>query len=532
MSIKELDGYQFTKMLASGYEHLLKNIEHINDLNVFPVPDGDTGNNMKATYENGLINIKSSKLVGVVANSFALATLLGARGNSGVILSQYFKGIALTLVDSKVLTTITFVNALINGYKLAYASVVKPVEGTMLTVMKDSIENIRQKINPFSGIDELLNLLCDSMKNALINTPNQLNVLKQAGVVDSGGAGILIIFQGMLLSINDVKSDTSFMFSNKINQDYLLQHKNDEFGYCTEFILKVTNPKFNYQQFYDYLLNAGESLVVAKNNNDIKVHIHILKTEDVMRYAKLQGTIVSLKIEDMQAQNKKVVLNSLKVPFGIVSIAQGDGLIDLFKSLGSDIVINGGQTMNTSTEEILSAFSLINADNIIVFPNNKNIYMAAKQASNIYDKANIIIMETNFVTQCYFALSMLVKTEKDVNQVVKRLKKSFEGSDTLLITQSVRDALVNDVQCIKDDYIGLLNNKIVNSSNNILECIKNSLKKLSYSDKSICVIFIGQKQNELIGEEIQEYINETYPDLEVGVLTGGQDVFDLIIGII
>jgi DAK2 domain fusion protein YloV len=370
------------------------------------------------------------------------------------------------------------------------------------------------------------------MQNVLINTPNQLEVLKEAGVVDSGGAGVLLIFQGMLFALNEVQNDLSFVLNNKINSDYLMLHKNDDFGFCTEFIFKVTNHKFNYTKFYDYLTKAGESLVVVKEDDTIKVHIHLLKTDALLKYVKEYGNILSLKIENMAEQNKEVLQKSLKTPFAIVSIAQGDGIIDLFKTLGSDIVINGGQTMNTSTQEILSAFELLNTDNIIIFPNNKNIMLATEQAAKLYTKSKIHIIETVNVVECYFALSMLVKTETDVESVIKQLRKGYLGCDTLLTTQAIRDANVNSVICKKDAYIGLLNNKIVASSFDIFECITNSLKEIELDEKNIGVIFLGQKQKEETAQSIIGYLNEKFPYLEVGLLIGNQDVFDFIIGFI
>ena len=403
-----LDGINFKKMLISGYESLEEDYRLINDLNVFPVPDGDTGTNMKVTYYGGLLAIKDEEAVGDIAKAFSRGSLFGARGNSGVLLSQYFKGMSNYLANKDSINAVDFAESLVSGYLTAYRCAINPVEGTILTVAREGIENIKSQINENTDFQTLVLKIKDAMIVSLENTPNLLAVLKESGVVDSGGRGLLSIFNGYVRYFTGEKTGLLEIKPHEDNHqeepvDYSAFNENStlDYGYCTESLLqllksKIDIEKFDLNKFIEDISFLGDSLVVTQDGSVVKVHIHTKTPSNVLTFAQKYGEFLKIKIENMALQHNEI-LRSKHRETAIISIALGKGIADTFKELGSTLVIDGGQTMNTSTEEILSAIKEANADNVILLPNNSNIILACKQAKELCKDTNVFIVETKTI---------------------------------------------------------------------------------------------------------------------------------------
>jgi len=554
MLYKYLDGVLFKELVLSGYNKLISEMQYINDLNVFPVPDGDTGTNMKKTLENGInyvnkLNDLSS--IGIVSNSLSSGMLFGARGNSGVILSQYFKGISNYLENHTKCDVFDMVNAFISGYKVAYNAVISPTEGTILTVARESIDLVKDSINKNSTINDLVKLMIKQMKISLEETPEKLDVLKEAGVVDSGGAGLLSIFEGMLNYLEDRSDLTSIKEVNNhdvnsINFDPSLFNENSEltYGYCTEFILQLLNSKcdvskVDINEFISYYSTLGDSIVAIKNDSIIKIHVHTKTPAKVIDFAQKYGEFITFKMENMSIQNNEVkarkkIVKKKKIhkKTAFVVVGQGDGIIDLFYSLNADVVLNGGQTMNTSCEEFISAFDTLDAENIIVLPNNKNIVLAANQAKELYKKANVYIIPTKSIAEGYFALSSMINPNEDISYQLEAMGGELGQDLTGYITYSTRESNLNGIHCDKNDYIGILNGNIVSSSKDEDEAFLSLINKIEgLDDKEIIVIFVGQHGSKEKANKIGEYIKSKNSFVDIGIIDGKQDIYDYIIGI-
>ncbi len=555
MSNKNIDGFLLKNLVLSGYASLLEKKQEINDLNVFPVPDGDTGNNMSRTLENGIENIKDPNIkndIGFISAALAEGMLLGARGNSGVILSQFFKGISLGLKGYKDVNLETFYKALLSGKKQAYKAVVTPTEGTILTVAREGIADIEFKINKDTELKDLMEAILNNMKVSLEETPNKLAVLKEAGVVDSGGAGLLAIFEGMYKFLNDGKVISYENLSHeehntpvKFNKNLFNADSELSYGYCTEFILQLLNKKCNpeevkIEEFIEYLSTIGDSIVAFKDEDIIKVHVHTKTPSKAIEFAQKYGEFITFKMENMAIQNnevnerKKEKLNIKKEHkyCGFVTVGQGDGIIDTFNQMNVDVVLNGGQTMNTSCEEFIDAFKEIDADHIIVLPNNKNILLAAKQAKSLYKDSKIHIIPTKSVAEGYFSLSMMNDPETEINEQLQCMQ---EGLDTLItgeVTYSIRDSKINGIEVKKGDYMSILDSKIVNDSKTSKEALFALIDNVeNISDKQFIVIFVGQTGKDEDVNELKSYIESKNKFIDVGIIEGKQDIYDYILGI-
>lgn len=546
-----VDGVLFYNLVNNGYSYLLKKKQEINDLNVFPVPDGDTGNNMVRTLENGIVrlnDVADKSNLGITSSILAEGMLYGARGNSGVILSQYFKGISIGLKDKKEATIEELIKAFISGYETAYKAVVKPTEGTILTVAREGIENIDNKKQY-----DLSSLLVDIIKNmdiSLKDTPNKLDVLKEAGVVDSGGAGLLEIFKGMNAYINgEIINSVIDEHNNEVNTikiDKNLFNADSEmtYGYCTEFILQLLNKKcvpseVSVDKFIKYYETLGDSIVAFKEGDIIKVHVHTKVPSKVIEFAQKYGEFITFKMENMAIQNnevnskKKTKKTSIKRKnVGFVTVAQGGGIIETFENMNVDIVLNGGKTMNTSCEEFIEAFKNINADNIIVLPNNKNIILAAEQAKSMYKNSKIYIIPTKSVAEGYFSLSMMIDNNIDVEKQIESMSDGVDNLITGEITKSIRDCVLNNINIKKDNYISIINHKIVATSYDSKDALFNLINNVNdLQDKEIVVIFVGAKGSMEVAEEIKGYIESKNSLVDIGIIDGKQDIYDYILGI-
>lgn len=551
MKVVEMNGTLFDEILQNGYKNLALHYEAINELNVFPVPDGDTGTNMKLTFNNGLksVDATNTEEIGTVAESLAKGMLFGARGNSGVLTSQYFKGIADYLKEKKSVTVQEFAEALVNGYKTAYSATVTPTEGTILTVAREGIENIKPTINSASDFENFFAQLVDAMRVSLDNTPNLLEVLKDAGVIDSGGKGLLTIFEGMLKyfrgeELTAADGETSLHGGAMQAIDYSAFNENSvlDYGYCTEFLLQLLTSKikieeFDINEFIAYLQKHGDSIVCFQTGTIVKVHIHTKKPYEVIEYAQKFGEFVGFKMENMALQHNEVVKKEKvkkqsRKKYAIITIGQGDGIIDTFKDLGADIVLNGGQTMNTSTAEMIDAFKRANADEIILLPNESNIIMAAKQAAELYKDSKVRVVETKTIPDGYNALSMILGGTESAEEAYNAMVAAKEGFDSGFVTKSIRDTLVDGVEVKNGEYITGFNKTLISSVPSRDEAVLSFLEHAkNIEDKAVLVIFYGQMVSEEDNEKLQKLIVEKYPDIEVGFIAGGQDVYDYLLGL-
>jgi len=543
--MKELNGFLYKRMLENGLALLANDENRINALNVFPVPDGDTGTNMRLTLEGGINNMPEDESLSAAAKGLSRGMLLGARGNSGVILSQLFKGQYLYFKDKECVDAFGFAEALEQGYKTAYNAVIHPAEGTILTVAREGIHLIKSYINYSTSLRELLIALIKQMELSLANTPNLLPVLKDAGVIDSGGAGLVLIYKGMLKYLdneivkrNDVVVVKASAATSKNRFDF---DENSDliYGYCTEFILQLQTKKvdvnnFDINQFIHYLESKGDSVVCFKDDTRVKVHVHTFTPGDILNEAQKYGEFISLKIDNMSIQNNEMKNEEKKKNIVTIAVANGSGVINEFKSFGCDVVINGGDKFNTSSQEFIMAIKANPADDYIVFPNNKNIILAAKQAKEILGNDNIHIIETKSVAECYFGLQMTALDDTDIkiDEHLENIKEGIDGVNTLLITRAIRKSFVDGIEINGGDYMAILDGKIIKTSLNRDDLVLEALKLVPEIDeKAIISIFTGKNISEEEIEELTNKINEDYDYIETGIIDGKQDIYDFIIGI-
>ena len=552
MRNRKINGVQFENMLKNGLQNLSKYETEVNELNVFPVPDGDTGTNMCLTLGNGIKYAKTNAAIGLYAKTLSEGVLLGARGNSGVILSQFFKGVSTELARCAFAGPGELRNALIRGYRTAYDAVVKPVEGTMLTVAREGIEHIRGQITRNSSIEEILAMYIAEMKKTLSYTPEMLEVLKEAGVIDSGGQGFIYIFEGMLKYLyGDVYRTNEKKITNEhtapspakeIDFSLFNEHSSFEDGYCMEFILQLLKSEkytqcFKLSTFIEDIRVYGNSLVAVQDGRRVKVHIHTLKPAKVIALSQEYGEFLTFKMENMQLQHNEVLKKKIepkKLPhkeLAMVSVVNGEGLKTLFEQLGTDVVINCEDTMNASSQEFIEAFELIDADYIVVMPNNKNVILAAGQALEISGKKNVTILPTKSVAEGYFAIAMDVPDDKPEYRI-SSMKSGLQDVSTLVETTATRDYTYHELTCRKGEDIVLLNGELVCVSKDWCSGIIDGMKLVpDIDDKETCVVFYGDGVTEEQTDELRDRLEEEFPLLDVEFIDGGQKHYRLIIGL-
>ena len=550
-----LDGAGYKDIVINGCNNLRNNSKIVDALNVFPVPDGDTGINMRMTIESGSNEIKNydEKSIYDVAKKFSRGMLMGARGNSGVILSQFFRGIYKGLVDKTEVNAVELGQAFASGVAQAYKAVMKPVEGTILTVAREATEYVNSVITTEHSIEEFFEEFLKEANASLDRTPNILPVLKDAGVVDSGGAGFIYIIDGMYRALKGeyvhVSQDTpqtTVSLKHNFNADSELTY-----GYCTEFILQLQHSKvadienFDVQPMIDYLLSIGDSAVCVRDEDIVKIHVHTRTPGEVLNFGQKFGEFITIKIENMQVQhtesteiqqcNCEECVEARKQAehkkWAVIMVATGDGLINTFKEMGVDYVVSGGQTMNPSAEDFVKGFDELNADNILVFPNNSNIIMAAEQAAKYYGKANVHVVKTKSIAQGYAALAMLDVSSDDINVILEETNEVISNVTTGLITYAIRDAEIDDVVIHNGDFMGLCNSKITCAEKTKVGATKSLIDLSDAKDKEIITIIYGKDVTTDELNEVVEYINENYDNLEVEVIDGGQDVYSFILSI-
>ena len=552
MNQNKINGSTFSEMLRYGYKNLLAHLQIINDLNVFPVPDGDTGTNMKLTYQNGLKTITDDDApISIISDEFARGMLFGARGNSGVLTSQYFRGFADACKKKKELTVNDFATAMINAYKNAYKACADVAEGTILTVARESIENAMPSVRPEDTYESFLTKIVNMMRISLDNTPNLLPILKENGVVDSGGKGLLTIFEGYLAFFTgkEISAEDEELHHEKEEKvqaiDFSAFNENStlDFGYCTEFILQLLNskidiPSFNIDEFIEFMQNHGNSLVCFQSGTIVKVHIHTCKPYEVIEYAQRFGEFVTFKMENMALQHNSLIKEEEKraqerKKYAVIAIAQGDGIIDLFKNqLRADMVINGGTTMNTSVSEMIEAFKYVNADEIILLPNETNMIKAAEQAAELYKDSKVYVVNSHNIQEGYAALNMHGGDEQNGEEVYEALKAGAESIIPLTVFKSGKDAKINGVTAPKGSYVGSKNHKLLAFAPRRTAATLRLLGKIpDITEHEVLFIIYGQKVEDEAALELVSAINEKYPQLEVGLVKGQQDVYDLLIGL-
>ena len=546
---KYLDGITVANMARGGAAQLRANAEEVNALNVFPVPDGDTGDNMSMTIEGGIsaINGMEEANISTVMDALSRGMLLGARGNSGVILSQFFAGIAKGLKGIDQADVPTLGAALQEGVKKAYASVMKPTEGTILTVAREGVEAAVAGITAESTVESLFADLIKEMYASLQRTPELLPALKEAGVIDSGGAGLYYIMDGLnrVLCGEDLVADLPSVASASAPKLDLTRISFGadsvmEYGYCTECLLQLMNAKVDAESFdvnviKDFLQTVGDSIVAFNTDTIVKLHVHTMTPEKVLEFCRQYGEFLTIKIENMSVQHTESEAGEAKEKkaptkrYGIVAVCTGDGIEEIYRELGTDYIIYGGQTQNPSTQDFLNAVEEIPAEHIFVVPNNKNIYMAASQAAEIYTDADVHVIESNNIGSGYIAISALNHDEEDVQVAAQQMRDAMNGVAAGYVSPSVRDVELNGVQVFKDDYIAFVDKEMVTSRSNKEAAAMDLIDTmLSVPDKFMITVFFGKDVTDVEKESICAYIEENHPDAEAYYLDGGQEIYPYI----
>ncbi len=545
---KFLDGEMFATMVRGGAAQLRANAKEVNDLNVFPVPDGDTGDNMSKTIEGGvaaLAGLHSNDLADVT-KTLSRGMLLGARGNSGVILSQFFAGMTKGFSKYKKADAVVVGEAMQEGVKQAYASVITPTEGTILTVAREAVEYAVSRITESSTITGLFTDLIKEMYASLQRTPDLLAALKEANVIDSGGAGLFYIMQGFLkiLKGEEISEGDPLVYVENPTIDYSGFTADSEmtYGYCTELLLQLMNARVDPETFdvaiiSDYLQTIGDSIVAFKTDSIVKIHVHTQTPEKVLAFCREYGEFLTVKIENMNVQHSQAITDQTQAQtqprptkdYGTVAVAMGAGIEEIFLQLGVDVVVHGGQTQNPSASDFLEAFEKVNARNIFVFPNNGNIIMAAKQAGQLYENGKVHVIESKDLGQGYAAISALNFTSDDPEQIAACLTEAMQTVTTGCISTAVRDADLNGVHILKDDYIGFAGKTMKVSCKTLLDAAKELIQAMNEDEERyVITAFVGKDAALEVVEELSTWIEETYPDVEFYVVSGDQEVYPFI----
>ncbi len=548
----------FQEMVQAAATRLGNQAEYVNSLNVFPVPDGDTGTNMGMTIENGAKAVadQAATSVGQVGQILSKGLLMGARGNSGVITSQLFRGFGQAIKDKEELDGKALAEAFQSGVEVAYKAVMKPVEGTILTVSRGAATAALKKAETTNDAVEVMQAALDGAKAALAKTPEMLPVLKEVGVVDSGGQGLVFIYEGFLSALTgDYIASEEFQatpanMSEMINAEHhksVAGHVATEdikFGYCTEIMVALRKGPtyvrdFDYDGFRNYLNELGDSLLVVNDDEIVKVHVH---TEDpglVMQEGLKYGALVKVKVDNMrgqhEAQLEKEAGQEAVAPatpakdFGLIAVVAGDGLAEIFKSQGVDVIISGGQTMNPSTEDIVKAIDCLNAKNIIILPNNKNIFMAAQSAAEVVDLPTAVI-ESRTIPQGLTSL-LAFNPENSLEDNVAAMTASLSDVVSGSLTLAVRDTSIDGLEIHKDDILGMVDGKILVSDPDMESALLATLDKMIDEDSEIVTIYIGQDGQKELVEKLTATLEDKYEEIVVEVHQGDQPVYPYLLSV-
>ena len=552
MEIRVIDGNTFRRMLCGGANGIRTHIDEINELNVFPVPDGDTGTNMSRTIDSGVLKISGNEdaTLNNVATEFAKGSLFGARGNSGVILSQFFAGICEGLADKHTATVYELSEAYIEGVKRSYSAVTNPVEGTILTVFRESAEYAKENLTDDSTLEDFLKLNIEQAERSLVKTKEILPVLTEADVVDSGGAGYLCIAKGMYASLmgenesSELITDSKQEAVSKINYDLFTADTVLEYGYCTECLVRLQNSKtdieaFDAQAFASELEVLGcNSIVAIKDGDVLKMHAHTMTPAVILTLCQKYGEFLNVKIENMCLQHSEKESEEQKKPkrvhkrYGVVTVSTGDGMKALFEDLGADVIIDGGQTGNPATEQFLDAFGELDADYILVLPNNSNILLTARQAAELWDGGNITVIPTKTIPEGYAALSVFNSSVEDLDDQISDLLAAKDAVVSGELTVAIRDSVIGGVSVKEGEYIGILGGELVASNPSPTEAMKEMIEKTDdLDDREIITLFVGENVDDVARVAMTEIIEDSFPDHVLEVRIGGQKVYDYLVAI-
>lgn len=556
MSVTSINGLLLKRMVISGANNLNSKKNTVDALNVFPVPDGDTGTNMSLTVLAAAREVEKSNslIAGEIAKLASNGSLRGARGNSGVITSQLFRGFAKGIEDMEEVDTVALAKASVKAVETAYKAVMKPKEGTILTVARIMSESALKNCHKYSDIAEFMEAVLEDGHAILLQTKEMLPVLKQADVVDAGGMGLIFFLEGALEIVgSDKEVKVEDVSTNSVNKEYAalasVDNESITFGYCTEFFINVKNASETVVcGLKNYLGSIGDSLVVVADDEIIKVHVHTDHPGMAIEKALTIGSLSGLKIDNMREQHtNKIDFQSTSKPAsapapkeeaskrehketGFISICSGSGLADIFRSLGVDVIIEGGQTMNPSTEDILNAINEIDADNIVVMPNNKNIILAAEQARNLTENKKVFVVPTRSMPEAITAM-LCYNAEEDIEEVIEGMNEAIGGVKTASVTYAVRDTKIGDQEIVKDDILGMLNDNISVVGKEVQQTTKDLIAKAADEDSEIISIYYGSDATEEMANEIGEFIEEKFPDCDVEIHSGNQQLYYYIISV-
>jgi len=537
-----LDGQLLKQMFINGAYELENNKEDVNALNVFPVPDGDTGTNMAATIMAAVNELEKIKDVNVanVCDAISMGSLMGARGNSGVILSQLIRGFAKFLKTKETISTKDFAQALKEGVNTAYKAVMKPTEGTILTVARETADKAIEVAKKESNFDVFIKLIYEYSNVSLNKTPEILPVLKQAGVVDAGGKGLTLIYLGFLKALLGEINEAKVKQQEKKEEVKYGQIDTSDikFSYCTEFFIKTQNAK--PEEFKEKIIKYGDSIVVVGTEELIKVHIHTNNPGIVLEEALKLGELIKIKIDNMKEQHRSLTDDTYsdekteytiqdEKEYGFITISFGEGFKQIFEELGADKIIEGGQTMNPSTQDILDAINNINAKNIFVLPNNKNIILAAEQARDLSNK-NVIVIPTRSIPQGITAM-LNFNSDSNADENKEIMMEAISKVKTGQVTFAVRNTNFDGIEVNEGDIIGILNGKLVNAGSNLNEVVSKLVDNMIDEDSEFISIFYGNEVSEEDAVKVQEYVKEKYSNLDVNVYFGGQPIYYYIISV-
>ena len=564
--MKTIDGQTLKKLLISASNNLFNHYPEVDALNVFPVPDGDTGINMNLTMTSGANEISAIEENDcyLIAKTFARGLLMGARGNSGVITSQIFRGFSSILEGVEEIDAVTLAAAFKAGSETAYKAVMRPVEGTILTVIRESSSALNKKVKEGMNIEKALELLLKEANVSLNRTPELLPILKEVGVVDSGGTGLVRIIEGMYLASIDqfVTRDDKNVNGSSIAAMAASSMDEEEFGYCTEFIMSLgpdsVKKIFNQTRFTNWLNSHGNSLVVVKDDDIVKVHVHTMTPGEVLNYAQQYGEFLKLKIENMTEQHhsladgakvephvdlvqekepvkeeKEQFVPSEKLQNAVIAVSSGEGISAYFKELGVTYIVSGGQTMNPSSEDFLAAIRKINAENIFILPNNSNIVMAAGQAADIAGEEgkNVFVIPSKTIPQGIVAVMSLDPESSDAEENMRNMRYSLKNVKSGEVTFSIRDCELNGIEIHKDDFIGIMEKEIVVGTVDRYECLLGLVEKMVDEESAILTIFLGADVNREDFVSTKKLIEERYPDLNIDVKDGKQSVYSFLVSV-
>ena len=548
--MEKINGLVLAEMIDLGSKNLAKNAEKINALNVFPVPDGDTGTNMNLSMSSGAKETAANVVenIGELGKSFSKGLLMGARGNSGVILSQLFRGMSQHIADKKEVNAKEFADAIQNGVSIAYKAIIKPVEGTILTVAREAAEAGLKAAENTTSVVDVMEAIYVEAQASLKRTPDLLPILKEVGVVDSGGQGLVCVYQGFVAALKGEKIEgLESVETNVVDMQFEDDHDMDfmspediVYGFCTEFTVRLDKEKkdFNEDKFREDMSKFGDSLLVISDSEYVKIHVHTETPGDVFNYGQQYGELIKIKSDNMREQHREVLRKQeakqattpkeLKEQ-AMISISMGAGLSKVLTSMGVDYIVEGGQTMNPSTEDIMKAIKEVNAKNIFIFPNNKNIQLAAKQAAELAEE-NVFVIESKTAPQGLAAV-MVFNPQASADENFANMQEVLSTVSTLEVTHAVRDTNIEGVEIKKDEFMGIKDGKIVVSNLSLNTVLEELLEKSIDEDKEIVTLYLGEESTEEYTDFLEQLIEEKYPDVEVELIESGQPVYPYIIGV-